>query len=95
MGSKLDHFIAKYSHAGIRWLDMADSRVKKDLFEKKREKKKTEAEEGKKTEKENPHLTPERRNISFAAEDAEMVEKEDEAEATKKQISTKRIWSKK
>jgi len=75
---------------------MADSRVRKDLFEKKKEKNKPETEEGKKTEREQIHLTQERRNISFMAENAEMVEKEDgKAEAAQKQISTKRIWSKK
>lgn len=79
---------------------MADSRVKTHHFDKKKEKKKQETEEGKKTEiieideKKDDLTTPERRNIDFAAADAEMEEKGEE-ETVQKQVSTKRIWSKK
>ena len=79
---------------------MADSTVKTHHFDKKKEKKKRETEEGKKTEiieideKKDDLTTPERRNIDFAAADAEMEEKGEE-ETVQKQVSTKRIWSKK
>ena len=72
---------------------MAESTVKTHLFDKKKDKKKTDTEEGKKTDREEEHTTPERRSIDFQVPDEEMTEKKEEH--TQKQISPKRIWSKK
>ena len=67
---------------------MADSKVRTHQFDKKKEKRKqTDREEEEKAQK-----TPERRSIEFQAPDAEMTEKTEDH--THRQISTKRIWSK-
>ena len=75
---------------------MADAKVRTHQFDKKKEKKRTNTEEGKKTdreEEEEAQKTPERRSIEFQAPDEEMTEKTEDH--THRQISTKRIWSKK
>eukprot|EP00435_Cladocopium_sp_Y103_P074556 s225_g49.t1 len=79
---------------------MAEQKVRTHLFEKKKEKKKTEGEEGKKTENESKQMTPERKTIDFADADEEMAEQDEETaeqkeRATSKHVTAKRIWGKK